>query len=173
MKPAKNHSSTAHVFGRAARVMAALRRKKAIWISCFHLRWRALAEICWPVAARCNVCCVLQGSGDCWVWSTVCCPNQGATEDVLNSKVWNFSSATCDVTIKGCLCCIRAVAALEDVQDKIIFTSMYNHVENWRKNSLNECCDNATQVAQYARNFKPRLWSFIGLIDLKIRDMEA
>ena len=53
----------------------------------------------------------------------------------------------CDVTIKVCLCCIRAVAALEDAQDKIIFVSMYNDVEHWRKNYCNECCDIATQVA--------------------------
>ena len=35
--------------GRTARAMAALRRRRAIWISCFHLRWCDFADICCPL----------------------------------------------------------------------------------------------------------------------------
>ena len=38
MIPAKGHSARAGGFGRTARAMTALRRRRAIWISCFHLR---------------------------------------------------------------------------------------------------------------------------------------
>ena len=32
----------------------------------------------------------------------------------------------------------------------------------WEKDCIkNECCDNATRVAQYAQSFKPRHWSFL------------
>ena len=42
---ARSHASLADVLRRTARVMAALRRRKGIWISCFHLCWRAFADI--------------------------------------------------------------------------------------------------------------------------------
>ena len=46
---------------------------------------------------------------------------------------------------------------------KIMFISMYNDIVFWKKNNKNECCDSATRVAQYAQNFKPGHWSFLGL----------
>ena len=45
MRVARSHSSLADVLGGTARVMAALRQRKGIWISCFHLCWRAFADI--------------------------------------------------------------------------------------------------------------------------------
>ena len=47
------------------------------------------------------------------------------------------------------------------VQDRIIFMSMYNDIEYWKKNNRNECCDSAKRVAQFAQNFKPGQWSFL------------
>ena len=61
MIPVRSHSARAEGFGRTARVMAALRRRRALWISCFHLRWSDFVDICWPLrldamsAAYCSV----------------------------------------------------------------------------------------------------------------------
>ena len=105
----EERSARADGFGRTARVMAALRRM-GIWISCFHLCWRFFffCGHLLTVAARCNVRCVLQGSGDCWVWSPSCCPNQGSMYVALNPKVWNFSSVVKALTIKSCLRCMTS-----------------------------------------------------------------
>ena len=40
--------------------------------------------------------------------------------------------------------------------------SIYNDIENWNKNNQNECWKNAAQIAQYARDFKTRYWTFLG-----------
>ena len=48
------------------------------------------------------------------------------------------------------------------LQDRIILMSMYNDIVYCTRNNKNECCDNATCVAQYAQNFKPRHWFFLG-----------
>ena len=46
------------------------------------------------------------------------------------------------------------------LQDRIIFMSMYDNTEYWKQNTKNECWNNAAQVAQYARGFKPAPWTF-------------
>ena len=45
-------------------------------------------------------------------------------------------------------------------QDRIIFMSMYNDTEYWKQNTRDECWNNAAQVAQNARGFKPVPWTF-------------
>ena len=52
----------------------------------------------------------------------------------------------------------------------IIFMSMYNDIECWKKNNRNEWWNNAAQSAQYARDFKPRHWSFLGLGEMCSED---
>ena len=47
------------------------------------------------------------------------------------------------------------------LQDRIIFMSMCNDTEYWKQNTQNECWNNAAQVAQYARGFKPVPWTFL------------
>ena len=49
MRPARSHCSLADMLGGTARVMAALRRKRATWISCFHLCWSAFADMWCPL----------------------------------------------------------------------------------------------------------------------------
>ena len=45
----KSLLSLADVLGRTAGVIAALRRRWAIWISCFRLCWTAFADFCCPL----------------------------------------------------------------------------------------------------------------------------
>ena len=65
---------------------------------------------------RCLLC-VLQGSRDCWVWSTVCCPNQGAIHDALSAQGRDFSLVV-DVFRSTAACAASpqaaAHAAIED-----------------------------------------------------------
>ena len=46
--PASSHYTRADVFGKTARVIAALRRSRAICTSCSHLCWKAFADIGCP-----------------------------------------------------------------------------------------------------------------------------
>ena len=61
MTPGRSHCARAEGLGRTARAVAALRRRRALWSSCFHLRWSNFADICWPFrldavsAAYCSV----------------------------------------------------------------------------------------------------------------------
>ena len=45
------------------------------------------------VAARRGVGCILQGSGDCWVRSPICCPDKRAVDDALIPKIRYLMSA--------------------------------------------------------------------------------
>ena len=67
MMPAKSHSARAGGFGRSARVMAALRRKRAICISCFPFAMKGFRRQMLPVSARDDVCRVLKRSRDGWM----------------------------------------------------------------------------------------------------------
>ena len=88
--PAKSHSARAKGFGRTARAMAALQRRRAIWISYFHL----------PVPTGGNVCCVLKRSSDSQVRSSVRCPNERAIVNTLLPQLHNFISVIQEFAIK-------------------------------------------------------------------------
>ena len=75
MMPAESHSARAEGFGRTARAMAALRRRRAIWISCFHLRRRDMLP---TNAVRCGMMrCLLHTE------ASECCPDKGTIVNIL------------------------------------------------------------------------------------------
>ena len=77
---ARSHCCPADMFGKTARVMAARRQRREIWVSCFHLCGRAVADICCALRQD-----AMSAAGDCWVWPTICCPNQRTIHVALSS----------------------------------------------------------------------------------------
>ena len=67
MRPATNRSSLADMLGKTTRVMAARRRKRAIWTSCFQTCWRAFADICCALRhdAMSATCCGARVTAGC------------------------------------------------------------------------------------------------------------
>ena len=49
VRPARCHCALADLLSGTARVMSALRRGRAIGISCFHLCWMSFTDICCPL----------------------------------------------------------------------------------------------------------------------------
>ena len=67
MSPARSHCPLADVFGGIAGVIAALRPRRTICISCFHLRCEAFVDICCPLRrdAMSAAYCKLRATDGC------------------------------------------------------------------------------------------------------------
>ena len=98
MMPAESHSARAEGFGRTARAMAALRRRRAIWISCFHLRRRDMLP---TNAVRCGMMrCLLHTE------ASECCPDKGTIVNILLPQFTDFISVMRQFTFECRLCSI-------------------------------------------------------------------
>ena len=106
MMPAKSHSALAEGFGRTARAMAALRRRRAIWISCIHLQCRDFADKCCPVSTEGEVCRVLTRSSDSWMRLPVRGPHQREVVNILMPQFSDFISVMHQFTFECRLCSI-------------------------------------------------------------------
>ena len=99
-----SHCSLADVSGKTARVMGAPEE------GCLDFVFPSVPEgFCrhlLSIVARRDVRCTLLGSGDCWVWPKICCPNQGTIHDALSPLVWEFSSVVLGFATKSSLRCV-------------------------------------------------------------------
>ena len=109
MVPARCHSVRADGFGRTARVMAALQRRRAIWISCFRLRWSDLADVSWPFRLE------AMSATYCNVRITTKCRRPSAVqtrETVVNALIAQFRESL--RSNAACAASPRAAAAFEE-----------------------------------------------------------
>ena len=105
MIPAKSHSARAEGFGRTARAMAALRRRRAIWIS-FPPAMKGFRRQMLPVPTGGNVCCVLKRSSDGLMRPAVRGPHKRAEVNTLLPQFSDFISVIRKFTIECRLCSI-------------------------------------------------------------------
>ena len=107
MRLATSRCSLADMLGMTTRIMAARRRRRAIWTSCFHSCWRAFADIRCALRhdAMSATCCgarVTAGSkpGD----DTRCLELAGL--GFLSCSVRFFAIKSSLRCVSGCCCCI-------------------------------------------------------------------
>ena len=99
MIPAKSHSShsaRAEGFGRTARAMAALRRRRATWVFVLPPAMKGFRRHLLPVPGGGEVCCVPKRSSYGWVRSPIRCPDKRAIMNALLSQFHNFVSVVRD-----------------------------------------------------------------------------
>ena len=99
MIPARSHSAPPGGFGRTARVMAALWRRRVFWISSFHLCWSDFADISWPMRLD------AMSAAYCSVRVTAGCGRPSALQTresmvkALVARVWDCNQTVFDQTL--------------------------------------------------------------------------